>query len=187
MKFTCAKTQEKAKAPLLMVEFLTCPYEDMPPRWNGHIEICGENTNGVYEALDEFIREQMGGQLESDEPPHCDRAYACSKFCLKKSSAHEIGRRDGFMNGESNMGRWTMRLCDFMVDHLGEWDLIVCNSDNMGRSFATSARTRSTSTASRPGRCRWSSATSPAGARPSCRRPSRSRWTGRRCSRPTTG
>ena len=39
------------------------------------------------------------------------------------------------MNGESNIGKWTMRLCDFMVDHLGEWDLIVCNSDNLDRSF----------------------------------------------------
>lgn len=25
------------------------------------------------------------------------------------------------MNGESNLGQWTMRICDFMVDHLGEW------------------------------------------------------------------
>ena len=39
------------------------------------------------------------------------------------------------MTGESNIGKWTMRLCDFMVDHLGEWDLIVCNSDNLNRSF----------------------------------------------------
>ena len=144
VKFTRAKTQEKAEAPLLMVEFRTVPYQFGPCRWRGHIEICGENTNGVYEALDEFIREQIGGQLESEAPPHCDRAYVCTK----RSRTNESGR----MDGESNIGqvddgrmdglrcdgytnRWTMRLCDFMVDHLGQWDLIVCNSDNMAKSF----------------------------------------------------
>mmetsp|Transcript_56442 Transcript_56442/g.175098 ORF Transcript_56442/g.175098 Transcript_56442/m.175098 type:complete len:880 (-) Transcript_56442:72-2711(-) len=134
VKFTHAKRPEKAKEPLLMIEFRTYPYSDEPPSWNGFIEICGANTNRVYEHLDTFIREQMGGQMQG-RMPHCDRCYMCNKFRLKPSKRHEQGRWDGYMNGESNMGKWTMRICDFMVDHLGEWDLIVCNSDNMDRSF----------------------------------------------------
>lgn len=33
------------------------------------------------------------------------------------------------LNRESNVGKWTMRICNFMVDHLGEWDLILCYSE----------------------------------------------------------
>ena len=29
-------------------------------------------------------------------------------------------RKDPLAAG--NLGKWTMRVCDFMVDHLGEWD-----------------------------------------------------------------
>ena len=63
--------------------------------------------------------------------------------------------RNGRLNGESNFGRpmlalhgcvrflpraaqatrYTMRLCDFMVDHLGEWDLIVCNGNSVDTIF----------------------------------------------------
>ena len=28
-----------------------------------------------------------------------------------------------------------MRFCDFMVDHLGEWDVVTCNGDNVDWSF----------------------------------------------------
>ena len=43
--------------------------------------------------------------------------------------------RDGYCNGECDIGKWTMRLCDFLVDQVGEWDLVVCNSDNLSRFF----------------------------------------------------
>ena len=43
--------------------------------------------------------------------------------------------RNGLLNGESNFGRYTMRLCDFMVDHVGEWDLLVCNGDSLDQNF----------------------------------------------------
>ena len=34
-----------------------------------------------------------------------------------------------------NYSRYTMRLCDFMVDHLGDWDLIVCNGNSVDSVF----------------------------------------------------
>jgi len=33
---------------------------------------------------------------------------------------------------DNNLGCWTMRMCDFMVDHLG-WSFIVCNVCNLGQ------------------------------------------------------
>ena len=40
------------------------------------------------------------------------------------------------MTGESDLGQWTMRLCDYMVDQVGEWDLILCNSDILNEYFS---------------------------------------------------
>ena len=134
MKFT-RTTAEKASAPLLMIELRTIPYNDDPPQWFGVIEFCGPNTNGVYEQLDAFLQKYMNATPQEQTPVHCDRLYTCKKFRLKPSKLDENGRWGGYMNGESNIGKWTMRICDFMVDHLGEWDLIVCNSDNLDRSF----------------------------------------------------
>eukprot|EP00971_Amphidinium_carterae_P061095 1208956-Amphidinium_carterae.1 len=76
----------------------------------------------------------MNAVLAQRKAPHCDLIYTCNSIQLKPSSAQE-NIWDGYMNGESDMGKWTMRICDFMVDHLGEWDLIVCNSDNLKWSF----------------------------------------------------
>eukprot|EP00971_Amphidinium_carterae_P061096 1208957-Amphidinium_carterae.1 len=77
----------------------------------------------------------MNAVLAQRDAPHCDLIYTCNSFHLKPSSVQENGFWDGYMNGESDIGKWTMRICDFMVDHLGEWDLIVCNSDNLKWSF----------------------------------------------------
>ena len=33
-------------------------------------------------------------------------------------------------------GQWTMRICDFMVDHLGEWDLNL-GQNSCWQSFLT--------------------------------------------------
>ncbi|CAJ1379214.1 unnamed protein product [Effrenium voratum] len=135
VKFT-RTTPEKAKAPLLMIELRTVPYSDGPPAWYGYIEICGKDTNGVHGHLDRFITHYMHGNcIGRGNVGHCDVMYSTTKFRKKPSSNNENGRYGGYMNGESNIGKWTMRLCDFMVDHLGEWDLIVCNSDNLDRSF----------------------------------------------------
>merc|ERR1719169_361351 len=32
---------------------------------------------------------------------------------------------------DNNLGQWTMRVCDFMVDRLG-WSFVVCNVCNLG-------------------------------------------------------
>merc|ERR1711904_752217 len=32
---------------------------------------------------------------------------------------------------DNNLGQWTMRICDFMVDRLG-WSFVVCNVCNLG-------------------------------------------------------
>ena len=135
LKFT-RSTAEKARKPLLMIEFRTEPCHTVPPRWKGIIQISGPDTNGVYQSLDAFIQRYMAG--ERQEASHCDAQYYCSKFHLRPSEAEENGV-DGLMLGESNLGQWTMRMCDFMVDHLQEWDLIVCNSDNL--SFKPKMRT----------------------------------------------
>lgn len=58
MKFTRA-TPEKAAAPLLMIELRADPFDDEPCQWNNYIQICGPNTNGVYESLDGFIQKYM--------------------------------------------------------------------------------------------------------------------------------
>lgn len=127
LKFT-RSTAEKAQAPLLMIEFRTEPRHTVPPRWDGIIQISGPDTNGVYQSLDAFIQRYMAG--EPHQASHCDAQYYCSKFRLRPSEVEE-NPVDGLMLGESNLGQWTMRICDFMVDHLQEWDLIVCNSDNL--------------------------------------------------------
>lgn len=134
VKFTRAPP-EKAAAPLLLIELRTIPTSDDPPQWDGVIEICGPDTNGVHAQLHGFITKYMNGSLPQFAPGNCDLFYVCNKFRLKPGSLGEDGRWGGYMNGESNLGKWTMRICDFMVDHLGEWDLIVCNSDNLSRSF----------------------------------------------------
>ena len=72
VKFT--KSPDKAAAPLLLVEFRTQPYSDAPPQWHSYIEICGLDTNGVYDKLHYFISEYMGGKM-CETPKHCDRMY----------------------------------------------------------------------------------------------------------------
>ena len=134
MKFT-RTTAEKAQAPLLMIELRTIPLDDDPPEWKGVIQVIGPDTNGVHKQLDGFLKKYMDAKEDKESATHCDKHYSCNKFRLKPSELEESGRWGGYMNGESNIGKWTMRICDFMVDHLGEWDLIVCNSDNLSRSF----------------------------------------------------
>eukprot|EP00439_Symbiodinium_sp_Y106_P061959 s3343_g9.t1 len=133
VKFT--KSPEKAAAPLLLVEFRTQPYTDDPPKWHSYIEVVGADTGGVYAKLHDFITESMAGWEVTPTPPHCDKLYQFNGFELHASEVSEQARWEGCMKGESNIGQWTMRLCDYMVDQVCEWDLIVCNSDNLSSSF----------------------------------------------------
>ena len=74
----------------------------------------------------------MGGVAV--ETHRCDKLYTTPAFRLKECCLVPVVK-DGYCNGECNLGQWTMRLCDFLVDQVGEWDLVVCNSDNLHRIF----------------------------------------------------
>merc|ERR1711870_134929 len=75
----------------------------------------------------------MAGEYKGSTS-YCDAVYSTNVFRLKD---HRVPCRpqDGRLNGASNVGTWTMRLCDFMVNHIGEWDMIACNSDNVDWNF----------------------------------------------------
>merc|ERR1740117_1308585 len=72
------------------------------------------------------------GQPAGAGAGYCDMLFNIGCFRLRD---HTNSRQDlkwnGRLNGESNFGRYTMRLCDFMVDHVGEWDLVVCNGNSI--------------------------------------------------------
>jgi hypothetical protein len=53
--YVCLIQQLKAAAPLLLIELRTIPTSDDPPQWDGVIEICGPDTNGVHAQLHGFI------------------------------------------------------------------------------------------------------------------------------------
>ena len=145
--FTRAISKEKAQSPLLFIEFRTVPLGHRPVEYVGHIDICGPDTNGVYNKLHTFLVEKMDAfPSESATSGHCDRTYHCGRFLIAGArggfsvvgTAGEGGSYSplgGFLRGESSMGKWSTRLCDFMVDHLGEWELIAYNSCNPGRAF----------------------------------------------------
>ncbi|CAE7203557.1 tank-1 [Symbiodinium sp. CCMP2592] len=138
---TFTRSPEKASAPLLMIELRTIPLPNFPPSWHSAIQITGSDTNGVYGHLDRFIRKYMSGReiRHPDAASYCDKYYSCNAFRLKPASFRESCM--GMVNGESDLGKWTMRLCDLMVDHVGEWDLVTCNSDNAeGYGINTTAR-----------------------------------------------
>jgi hypothetical protein len=69
------------------------------------------NCEEAVLAFQRFMLEYLGGESSTDR-------YLTDCF---------LGR--GFT--DNNLGCWTMRVCDFMVDHLG-WSFIVCNVCNLG-------------------------------------------------------
>jgi len=112
---------ESTKIPFIMVELRGCP------QGASHVEICGKDEYGVYEALDQFLTSEWGcqkldaGDLSDDTPlPFCDAFYSWPFF--------KATGEDGF----SNMGLATMRLIDFMSNQLS-WTLGVVNGGNVGR------------------------------------------------------
>eukprot|EP00927_Polykrikos_kofoidii_P084907 TRINITY_DN9093_c0_g1_i1.p1 TRINITY_DN9093_c0_g1~~TRINITY_DN9093_c0_g1_i1.p1 ORF type:complete len:896 (+),score=161.62 TRINITY_DN9093_c0_g1_i1:74-2761(+) len=82
---------------------------------NQHIRMCPIGNDGVIQSavreFHQFIVQYMGGSPGEDR-------YDTEVF---------LGR--GFT--DNNLGQWTMRVCDFMVDRLG-WSFVVCNVCNMG-------------------------------------------------------
>eukprot|EP00929_Paragymnodinium_shiwhaense_P037866 TRINITY_DN2008_c0_g3_i1.p1 TRINITY_DN2008_c0_g3~~TRINITY_DN2008_c0_g3_i1.p1 ORF type:complete len:931 (+),score=212.22 TRINITY_DN2008_c0_g3_i1:78-2870(+) len=83
---------------------------------NQHIRIrevgnCREHAM----ELKKFIEDYLGGELlESGEVT----TYSCDIFLSRGTT-------------DNNLGMWTMRFCDFMVDRLG-WSFVVCNVCNLG-------------------------------------------------------
>mmetsp|Transcript_42994 Transcript_42994/g.98785 ORF Transcript_42994/g.98785 Transcript_42994/m.98785 type:complete len:916 (+) Transcript_42994:56-2803(+) len=73
------------------------------------------DCTSAKEQLAEFIAEYLGGgRIEEEE----GLQYYVDIFLTR-----------GIVS--NNLGCWTMRLCDFMVDRLG-WSFVVCNICNLG-------------------------------------------------------
>lgn len=108
------------------------------PVFEGFIEVNGPNTNGVHQKLEGFIKTQMRG-LRTTMPgakDYADMIFNCKVFQMKRVPFPDTNPEiDGYYLGENNIGMYTMRLCDFLVDHLGEWDLVVCNGNVLERQW----------------------------------------------------
>ena len=130
IKFRRAQPGDDASAPLLMIELRAVP-ENAEGHFQGWIEMNGPNTHGVYEKVVRYMEQTMLCQPVGPQP-YCDLLLKCGCFRMREANTswwHQ--KREGRLIGESNFGRYTMRLCDYMVDHLGEWDLLVCNGNSV--------------------------------------------------------
>mmetsp|Transcript_72788 Transcript_72788/g.137682 ORF Transcript_72788/g.137682 Transcript_72788/m.137682 type:complete len:932 (+) Transcript_72788:54-2849(+) len=74
------------------------------------------NCRQAVSRLGHFLEEYLGGNAE----PQSDewRSWGVDVFLSRGIC-------------DNNLGCWTMRLCDFMVDQLG-WSFVVCNVCNLG-------------------------------------------------------
>jgi len=70
----------------------------------------------VADELASFIRDYLGGVPEDESEEF--QSFAVDVFLARGETGN-------------NLGCWTMRLCDFMVDRLG-WSFVVCNVCNLG-------------------------------------------------------
>ncbi|CAJ1409321.1 unnamed protein product [Effrenium voratum] len=129
IKFVGSK-RDAVPRPLLLVEFRTVPFIDAKGRsfFQSLIEITGQNTNDVFGKLSAFVQTHMQSRLLSTGTPFCDLCFTTDAFQMKEAA---LDCKEGRFLGESNFGKYAMRLCDFMVDYLGEWDLLVCNNNCM--------------------------------------------------------
>jgi hypothetical protein len=75
----------------------------------------GDCRHGVTE-LEKFLTQYLGGRKEDGHRDY--QSYAVDVFLSRGLTGN-------------NLGCWTMRLCDFMVDRLG-WTFVVCNVCNLG-------------------------------------------------------
>jgi hypothetical protein len=76
----------------------------------------GEHKQALQE-LAGFMCEYMGAVREDQA-----RQEECQSYAVDVFLSRGLG---------NNLGCWTMRLCDFMVDRLG-WSFVVCNVCNLG-------------------------------------------------------
>jgi len=78
----------------------------------------------------------MRGHRVPGRHAFCDALYEVHVLRMKRVPfPYTNPEIDGYYLGENNFGVYTMRLCDFLVDHLGEWDLIVCNGNALERAW----------------------------------------------------
>jgi len=78
---------------------------------------CKEIDDALLQ-LDAFFTDYMTAPKRGRNSSHNMNTYNCNVFLCR-------GRF------ENNLAQWTMRLCDFLVDHLG-WSFIVCSLCNKG-------------------------------------------------------
>lgn len=75
------------------------------------------NCSAVTGPLEQFMTEYLGGEMAGKDD-HEITTLMVDVFLSR-------GQTD------NNLGNWTMRVCDFMVDRLG-WSFVVCNVCNLG-------------------------------------------------------
>jgi len=75
------------------------------------------NCQESYKKLARFLCDYLAGDAEDTDTPDY-KSFAIDVFLSRGIS-------------DNNLGCWTMRLCDFMVDCLG-WSFVVCNVCNLG-------------------------------------------------------
>ncbi|CAK9102452.1 Poly [ADP-ribose] polymerase (PARP) [Durusdinium trenchii] len=118
--FARPKQRNQAPSPTstLAVEFRVLP-QSIKRDYTCVVQISGQNTNGVYEKLLSHLTEIM--LCENVGPQgFCDLLLASNALRVTGLNLH----------GESNFGKFSSILCDFMVDHLKQWALV----SNVGQS-----------------------------------------------------
>jgi len=108
---------------------------------------CGEGDDNLYfrkNAKGEYPTQVLKNQfIRVREVGECTKAMAeLDKFLADYLGAERLDDTSEFHQymtdvflcrgiNDNNLGCWTMRLCDFMVDRLG-WSFVVCNVCNLG-------------------------------------------------------
>eukprot|EP00929_Paragymnodinium_shiwhaense_P037862 TRINITY_DN2008_c0_g1_i2.p1 TRINITY_DN2008_c0_g1~~TRINITY_DN2008_c0_g1_i2.p1 ORF type:complete len:961 (+),score=141.05 TRINITY_DN2008_c0_g1_i2:71-2953(+) len=134
IKITRGRPGEATNLPILMVELRTIPTSSSG-RFTGVVEVNGPDTDGIYAKLSTYLQQTMQARPVG-RTQFCDFMFETPVFrCRHHCMGFHEKRWDGMLNGESNFGRYTMRLCDFMVDHVGCWDLVVCNGNSIYTDF----------------------------------------------------
>ncbi|CAK0875015.1 unnamed protein product, partial [Prorocentrum cordatum] len=132
--FTRAR-MEDAAAPLFMITLRTLPTKF--GTYRGFIELIGDDTNGVYQRLLPFMKRAMLAEVMGPQS-WCELLLSCDCLRLHDDDAAQDRQdhiKNGRLCGESNLGRYAVRLCDLMVDHIGEWDLVVSSGSGVTKIF----------------------------------------------------
>eukprot|EP00435_Cladocopium_sp_Y103_P045421 s1818_g13.t1 len=107
-----ARPVQMVHAPLLAVDFRVVP-NSTKRDYYAVVQISGQNTAGVHDKLKSHLAQVMLCELLSPRS-HCDLWFR--SHALRVSGAK--------LQGESNFGRFSVTLCDFLADHLKEWRLV---------------------------------------------------------------